>query len=61
MNVIEINTIEYLILNDYKLVYENEDFPVAILGGNKESIITLEMIEEIKHISKSTWDAVSNI
>jgi hypothetical protein len=61
MNVIEINTIEYLILNDYQLVYENEDFPVAILGGNKKSIITLEMIEEIKHISKSTWDAVSNI
>jgi len=61
MNVIEINTIEYLILNDYQLVYENEDFPVAILGGNKKSIITLKMIEEIKHISKSTWDAVSNI
>ena len=61
MNVIEINTIEYLILNDYQLVYENEDFPVAILGGNKKSIITLEMIEEIKHISKSTWNAVSNI
>jgi hypothetical protein len=61
MNVIEINTIEYLILNDYQLVYENEDFPVAILGGNKKSIITLEMIEEIKHISKSTWDAISNI
>jgi hypothetical protein len=61
MNVIEINTIEYLILNDYKLVYGIGDFPVAILGGNKKSILTIEMIEEIKHISKSTWDAVSNI
>jgi hypothetical protein len=60
MNIIEAEIIEYLIINDYELVYDDFGIFVGIKGGNG-ALLTAETMEEIKHISKSTCNAISNI
>jgi hypothetical protein len=64
MNTIETVIIEYLIVNDYELVYDTFGTFVGIKGGNG-ALLTAETMEEIKHISQQTWleskHAISNI
>jgi hypothetical protein len=60
MNIIEAEIIEYLIINDYELVYDDFGIFVGIKGGNG-ALLNTETMQEIKHISKSTWNAISTI
>jgi len=64
MSIIETEIIEYLIINDYELVYDEFGIFVGIKGGNG-SLLTEETLQELKHISQQTWleskHAVSNI
>jgi hypothetical protein len=54
MNVIETVIIEYLIVNNYELVYDTFGIFVGIKGGNG-ALLTAETMEELKHISQQTW------
>jgi hypothetical protein len=64
MNVIETVIIEYLIVNNYELVYDTFGIFVGIKGGNG-ALLTAETMEELKYISQQTWleskHAISNI
>jgi hypothetical protein len=47
--------ITYLLINKYDLLFGMTNFPLAIMAGNGSGI-SIESIEEIKHISKDVWD-----
>ncbi len=64
MNIIETEILQYLIINDYELVYDEFGIFVGIKGGNG-ALLTAETMKELKHISQQTWleskHAISNI
>jgi|APFre7841882793_1041355.scaffolds.fasta_scaffold161288_2 hypothetical protein len=64
MNIIEAEIIEYLIVNDYELVYDTFGIFIGIKGGNG-SLLSAEIIDELKYISQQTWleskHAISNL
>jgi hypothetical protein len=64
MNIIENIIIEYLIINDYELVYDEFGIFVGIKGGNG-ALLTDPTMQELKHISQQTWleskHAISNL
>lgn len=64
MNIIETEILQYLIINDFELVYDEFGILLGIKGGNG-ALLSAEIMEELKHISQQTWlqhtNAISNL
>lgn len=54
MNIIETEILQYLITNDYELVYDEFGIFVGVKGGNG-ALLTNDTMDELKHISQQTW------
>lgn len=54
MNIIETEMLQYLIINDYELVYDEFGIFVGVKGGNG-ALLTNDTMDELKHISQQTW------
>lgn len=64
MSIVETEILQYLIINDFELVYDEFGIYLGIKGGNG-ALLTAETMQELKHISQHTWlqhtNAITNL